>query len=182
VFALITVFTLALGIGANTANLLSGECRHPSAARLPRPELWSTSQPVPALGFDQFWISPPEFVELQEADEVLLGRRRVHDWTGELDDAGPPRRVNLASGTTELFTALGVAPWRGRTFEESGDAPNGPMAAMLSYELWRSAFGGDESVVGSLVEIGGVRRPIVGIMPPRFDVADSHAEILGCRW
>ena len=177
-FAFITVFTLALGIGANTAifSVVNAVILRPLG--YPRPErLVYLSSQFPALGFDQFWISPPEFAEFQERTKsfVVVGAFT----TGQANLTAPdrPRRVNLASGTTELFSALGVAPLRGRAFEESETRPNGPMAAMLSYELWRSAFGGDENVVGSQVEIGGVRRPIVGIMPPRFDVADSHAEI-----
>jgi predicted permease len=177
-FAFITVFTLALGIGANTAifSVVNAVILRP--LDYPRPDrLVYISSQFPNLGFDQFWISPPEFVEFQERTKSFSAVGAFNTGQANLTTPDRPRRVNSAAGTTELFAALGVVPVRGRTFEEAETRPFGPSAAILSYELWQSAFGGDESVVGSQVEIGGVRRPIVGIMPPRFDVADSHTEI-----
>src|SRR6266545_2599760 len=132
-FALVTVFTLALGIGANTAifSVVNAVILRPLG--YPRPErLVYISSQFPALGFDQFWISPPEFVELQERTKSFSAVGAFTTGQANLTTPDRPRRVNLASGTTELFTALGVAPWRGRTFEESETRPNGPMAAMLS--------------------------------------------------
>jgi putative ABC transport system permease protein len=65
----------------------------------------------------------------------------------------------------------------GRTFEPAETLPNGPRVAVLTYELWKSAFGGTPAVLGSEIEVNGLRRTVVGIMPPRFDVADQHVEV-----
>jgi putative ABC transport system permease protein len=64
----------------------------------------------------------------------------------------------------------------GRTFDQAEDLPNGPRVAVLSYELWQSAFGG-AAVLGTAVDINSVRRIVVGIMPPGFDVADQRVQL-----
>src|SRR6185295_14525408 len=79
--------------------------------------------------------------------------------------------------SADLFKALGVAPMLGRTFDDAETRPNGPLVAVLSYEIWQSAFAGNPSLVGQQVEINSRQRTVIGIMPPRFDVADQHGEL-----
>ena len=80
--------------------------------------------------------------------------------------------MNAAVITSELMPVLGVAPIRGRQFTREDTLPGAEDVAVLSSELWRSAFGGDEAVVGRVVPIDGAPTRIVGIMPPGYDVHD----------
>jgi hypothetical protein len=69
-FALLTILTLAVGIGANTAifSVLNAVILRPSA--YPRPDqLMFVSSRFPMMGFDQFWVSPPEYFELSEINQ-----------------------------------------------------------------------------------------------------------------
>jgi putative ABC transport system permease protein len=177
-FALVTLLTLALGIGANTAifSVVNAVILRPLAYPQPDRLVYISSQ-FPPLGFDQFWVSAPEFLELQERTRAFSAVGAFTTGQANLSAPDRPRRVNSASGTVELFKALRVNPLHGRIFDVPETRPNGASTAMLSYELWQSAFGGQAEVVGSQVDINGRRRTIVGIMPPKFDVADSHAEV-----
>jgi len=177
-FALVTILTLALGIGANTAifSVVNAVILRPLGYPHPEQLVYISSQ-FPAMGFDQFWVSPPEYLEFQE---------RVHAFavvgafsTGQANLTAPdrPRRVNAGQASADLFRALGVNAQYGRTFDAAETRPNGPPVTILSNEVWRSAFGGSPGVLGSEVEINGVRRTVVGIMPPQFDVADGHVEV-----
>jgi len=176
-FALVTILTLALGIGANTAifSVVNAVILRPLG--YPRPdELVYISSQFPSMGFDQFWISPPEFLELQERARSFSSIGAYAVGQVNLAASDRPRRVQVAQASAELFRALGVAPAEGRVFDPSETRPGGAQVAILSHEIWRSAFGG-RSIVGQLAEIDGVRRTIVGVMPPRFDVADQHVEV-----
>jgi predicted permease len=177
-FSLITVLTLALGIGANTAifSVVNGVILRPLAYPQPNRLVYISSQ-FPAMGFDQFWVSPPEFLELQERARSFSAIGAFTSGQANLTAPDRPRRVNSVGASSDLFTALGVAPMYGRTFEPAETRPNGPPVAILSDEVWRSSFGASPSILDSKIEINGVRRTIVGIMPPHFDVADQRAEV-----
>ncbi len=61
-FAVVTILTLALGIGANTAifSIVNGVILRPLGYQKPEQLMYLTTK-FPALGFDQFWVSPPEY-------------------------------------------------------------------------------------------------------------------------
>jgi predicted permease len=188
VFAAVTILTLALGIGANTAifSIVNGVILRPLGYPKPEQLMYLTTQ-FPAFGFDQFWVSPPEYFEFREMTQSfgVVGAYT----TGEvnLTAADRPLRVRSASVDHELLTALGIQPLAGRLFNKGETdvvpPPNqtipvsSPAICILSYELWQSAFGGQNNIIGQLVEINGVRREVLGVMPPGTDVMDNRTEI-----
>ena len=133
-FTLITVLTLALGIGANTAvfSVVNGVVLRPLGYPEPERLAFITSQ-FPGLGFDQFWMSLPEFVEFRD-------RNHAFDAVGAYNvsavnlNANPPSRPVRAIATSELFTALGVKPIAGRLFTPEDCVPNAEPVAILSWE------------------------------------------------
>ncbi|HEX7136225.1 MAG TPA: ABC transporter permease, partial [Vicinamibacterales bacterium] len=177
-FALVTVLTLALGVGANTAifSVVNAVILRPLAYPQPDRLVYISSQ-FPRQGFDQFWLSPPEFLEFQERTRAFSTVGAYVAQQANLTTPDRPRRVVAVFSSFELFKVLGVAPMLGRTFDPAETRPNGASVAVLSYEVWKSSFGGSPAVVDSQVEINGSPRTIVGVMPPRFDVADLHAEV-----
>jgi predicted permease len=177
-FALVTIVTLALGIGANTAifSVVNAIILRP--LRYPQPDqLIYISSQFPQMGFDQFWISPPEFLEFQERTRAFVSVGAFATGQANLTTPDRPRRVNALQVSAELFRTLGVNAMYGRTFDLAETRPNGPPVTILSYELWKSAFGGSPNVIGSQVEVNGSRPTVIGVMPPQFDVADQHVEI-----
>ena len=177
-FAIVTIVTLALGIGANTAifSVVNAVILRPLGYPQPDRLIYISSQ-FPQMGFDQFWISPPEFLEFQERTRSFSSVGAFTTGQANLSAPDRPRRVNAGLASADLFTALGVNALYGRTFEMAETRPNGAPVTILSYELWQSAFGGMPATIDSQVEINGVRRTVVGIMPPHFDVADQHVEV-----
>jgi putative ABC transport system permease protein len=176
-FALVAVLTLALGIGANTAifAIVNGVLLRPLAYPEPERLVLVTSQ-FPEMGFDQFWVSPPEFLELQERSRSfhVLGAYTTGD--SSLGTRERPRRVRAARVTADFFDALGVAPLLGRTIRPEETLPGAPPVAVLTHELWKSVFGGDPSLVGETIELDGRKITVAGVMPEGFGLATEPVE------
>jgi putative ABC transport system permease protein len=173
-YTAITVLTLALGIGANTAifSVVNGVLLKPLPYPQPERLVFITSQ-FPALGFDQFWVSAPEFVEFRDRNRSFQGVGAYRAGAVNLGTEDQPRRVNSAIVTSELIPVLGVEPIRGRKFTYEDTLPGAEDVAILSHEIWQSAFARDEGVVGRVVRIDGTPTRIVGIMPAGYDVHDE---------
>jgi predicted permease len=188
-FAVVTILTLALGIGANTAifSIVNGVILRPLGYPKPEQLMYLTTQ-FPAFGFDQFWVSPPEYFEFREINQSFSAVGAFTTGEVNLTAGDRPLRVRSASVNDDLLTALGVQPAVGRLFSKGetdllGPAPTPgsppvplPPFVILSHELWQTAFGG-RNIVGETVEVNGLPREVIGIMPPGMDVMDNRTEI-----
>src|ERR1043165_6641263 len=118
-FAAVTILTLALGIGANTAifSIVNGVIL--SRLGYPKPEqlMYLTTQ-FPAFGFDQFWVSPPEYFEFRELTQSFASVGAYTTGEVNLTAGERPLRVRSASVDDSLLTALGLQPLYGRFFNK----------------------------------------------------------------
>ena len=188
-FTTVAVLTLALGIGANTAifSIVNGIILRPLGYPSPDRLMYFTTQ-FPSFGFDEFWVSPPEYFEYRELNRSFAAVGAFTTGEANLLAGDSPRRVRTANVDEHLLHALGIRPTHGRLFlsgetDVSGPppapgqpAPAPPRIAILSYELWQAAFGG-RPMLGQSVEVNGARREVIGIMPPGADVMDNRTEI-----
>jgi predicted permease len=188
-FTAVALLTLALGIGANTAifSIVNGAILRPLEYPKPEQLMYLTTQ-FPSLGFLQFWVSPPEYLEFRELNRSFSSVGAFTTGEVNLTAGDRPLHVRSASVDEHLFTALGVQAARGRLFARGETDVSGPppgpgepapqpaAIAILSHELWQSAFGG-QAIVGQTVDVQGRRREIIGIMPPGVDVMDNRTEI-----
>ena len=96
-YTLVTVVTLGLGIGANTAifSIVNGVILRPLGYPKPEQLMYLTTQ-FPAFGFDQFWVSPPEYFEFRELNQSFAAVGAYT--TGE---------VNLTAGDRPLRVRIG---------------------------------------------------------------------------
>ncbi|HSJ16119.1 MAG TPA: ABC transporter permease, partial [Longimicrobiales bacterium] len=177
-FAAVAVLTLALGIGANSAvfSVVNGVVLRPLEYREPG-QLVAISSAFPGLGFDKFWISPPEFMELREWNRsfVSLGGYRTQQTSVGGGEA--PERVTNGFVTADFFTTLGVQPLLGRAFSAEEDMPDAEPVAVLSYELWQRSYGGRREIVGENILVNGVSTRVTGVMPRGFDIDDEDVEL-----
>jgi putative ABC transport system permease protein len=169
-FTVIAVFTIALGIGVDTAvfsvvdGVLLKDLAYPRSQELVN--LWSTA---PGLGYDQFPLSPDIYYFYRSQSHVFADMALYSAEDMSVTGNGQPERVHTISATASLFSTLGVAPLLGRAYTPAEDIPDGPKVVVISYGLWQSRFGGDPKVLGRTLDVGDVSREIVGVMPPRFE-------------
>src|SRR6516162_5839960 len=110
-YTAVSILTLALGIGANTAifSVVNGVLLKPLA--YPHPEqLQFISSTFPKLNFDRFWISLPEWAEFKERTRAFQDVGGYRPGAVNLGLPERPRRVTAALVTPELMTVLGIAP------------------------------------------------------------------------
>ncbi len=176
-FAFLTILTLALGIGANTAifSVVNGVLLRP--LEYPRSErLIFITTTFPTLGFDQFWMSLPEYDEFKRHNQAFESVGAYSVGAVNLGTDTPSRPVR-ALITPDLMPTLGVSPLAGRWFEDKDSEPGAAPVAILSWELWQSAFGGDPAAVGRTALLNNVSTQIVGVMPRGYDVHDQKVEV-----
>ena len=165
--AIISVITLAFGIGATTAifSIVNAILLRP----LPYLE---PGRLVVVLnhwdGEPEGRISPAEAFDY--AERLTTTEHLGFYATGEanLTGSGTPQRIRATYQSHGVFAALGVAPIHGRFFSAEEDAAGRGDTVVLSHDLWRDRFGSEPSVLGQKIVLSGSPVTIVGVMPATF--------------
>lgn len=175
-FAGAALATLALGIGSATAifsvayGVLLRPLPYPDAERL-----MDISINLSGTGATHAALSAPEYMDLMRETRAFGA---VAAWTvgaRTLGVDGAPERIVAASATASLFDVLRVRPIVGRAFTAEEDLAGASPVILLGYDLWQRRFGGDPSVVGRPVQMDGIPRVVVGVLPEgvRLGVAEA---------
>src|SRR5215475_6716950 len=177
-FTLIAVITLALGIGANTAifsvvdAVLLRPLPYPEAERLVF--LFSTG----SGGTSTFNSAPPDYREWRDQNRTLEGLGGFYYGDFNLAPAGgDPERVQGAYITSNFFNVLKVSPALGRLFTPEEDQFGRHRVALLSHGLWQRSFGGDRSIIGREIKLGGESFTVAGVMPRGLPFFDNIPEV-----
>jgi predicted permease len=189
-FTAVAVITLALGIGASTAifSLIDAVMFRSLPVRDPSSLVvlgWTAHKEPRRNGTSTFGDCgreeggernpsgcsfPEPFYELVRSDKRVFSDATAF--------AGPPQLVLTGNGearmargefvTGDYFNTLGVGATFGRTLGPGDDSLNATPATVLSYAFWKTAFGGDPSVVGRTISLNSVPFTIVGVTEPKF--------------
>jgi putative ABC transport system permease protein len=168
-FTTVTLVTLAVGIGANTAifSVVSGVLLKP----LPFPEpdqlvaVWQT-----AAGFNMKEInaSPASYFTYREEGQVFQDIGLWSSGAVSVTGSGEPERADALFVTDGTLPILGVRPALGRSFTRQDDMARSPETAMLSYGYWQRRFGGETTVIGRRILVDGRAREVIGVLPQGF--------------
>jgi putative ABC transport system permease protein len=167
-FTLIAVFTLALGIGANTAifSVVDGLLLRPLPYPEPERLVWLTNKTSrdPRTG-----ISYPNFSDWRERAQSFEGMAAFRSESFNL--TGVEKAVRLRGRTVNwnLFKLLGVQPQLGRLFIAEDDRYGAPGTVLLSHGMWQEKFGGAADVIGKKLTLSGEVYEVIGVLPPGFE-------------
>src|SRR5580693_1806220 len=167
-FALAAIFTVALGIGANTAlfgviySVLIRPLPFRDPARLV--QIWETHPALP-----QLQVAAPDYRDFQSqsksfeqiAAHTLAAMNHV-----TLLGQGEPSLLHATMASGSLFPTMGIQPLAGRTFGEAEEQTK-QQVALLSENLWRRKFDADPSIVGRQIRLDSQSFRVLGIVPQR---------------
>ena len=186
-FTLITILTLALGIGANSAifSLVNAALVRPLGFADPE-RLMVVYESIPPSGVERFDVAPADYLDLVQYQRSFSAIGAYRILTVELSGGGQAEQIDAAEITSSLFGTLGVAASEGRTFlpEEDQQQSN---VAIISHALWTRRFGG-RSPLGSAIVLDRKPYTVVGVMPAdsNFRAAAHHRtrppRMSGFRW
>jgi putative ABC transport system permease protein len=167
-FTAVAVITLALGIGANTAifSLVNGILLVPLPYVRPA-ELVSVTGSYPNGGL----VAMREQVHTMDVGAYAEG----HDFN--LTGLGEPVRLTGALVSADLLSILGTRPELGRTFGPGEDRAGQDNYVVLSHALWEQRFGKDAEIIGRSIQLEGVSRQVVGVMPANFRFPSPKTQV-----
>ena len=174
-FTLVTVLTIAIGVGANSAifSVINGVLLKP----LPYPEpeaLVAVWQTAPGINIKKLELSPADYFIFREQNRSFSSIGIWNNGTVTVTGKDAPEQVRSTFVTEGTLAALGVAPALGRAFTAKDMEPDGPETVVLTHGYWQRKFGGDSSAVGRPLLIDGKPREIIGVMPASFRGLDRH--------
>ena len=166
VFSLIVVFTLALGIGANTAIFSVVDAVLLAPLPYGDPDklvvVWAKNE---KQNLTQQPISYPNIVDLKQANHVFEHLSAVRGELFSLTDRDEPERVTGVRVSTNILTLLGVTPALGRNFLPEEEQPAKAAVALLSHRLWQRRYAGDPRLIAQAIIIDGKSYTVIGILP-----------------
>jgi putative ABC transport system permease protein len=165
-FTLVVIFTLGLGIGANTAMfsvvnaVLLQDLPFQDPSHVVDINEYSNGAPTA--------IAPANFVDWRRMARSFSAMAVYRPRTFNVSTgSGEPERLQGAQTSSTFFDVLGVSPILGRSFTRD-DAEPGRSTVVLSYGLWQRRFAGAD-VVNRTIRLNGEPFTVAGVMPAGFN-------------
>jgi putative ABC transport system permease protein len=166
-FTMVTVVTLALGIGATTAifSVVNGVFLRP----LPYPNAERLMQPLTMFASGvQGSFSYPDFEDLRDQNRTFAGLAAYTFRNASAAMGGQGFRVGWTQVSPGFLSLIGVAPARGRGFTADEEQTGEPVA-LVSHGYWQNRLGGRSDFASESVRVNEQTYAIIGVMPPGYD-------------
>ena len=178
-FTLVSLATLAIGVGANVAifAVVNAVLLRP----LPLPDserLVILRHAAPGLAqLDELPMSDALYFLYAEESRTLESVAAYRDEQASFTGPENPQRVGATRVTASFFDVLRTPPRLGRSFTAEDDRPGAAPVVVLSDGLWTTRFGADPGTVGRVVDLDGESVEVVGVMPPGFAFSQSEVDL-----
>src|SRR6476469_152320 len=181
VFAVIAILTLALGIGASSAifSVIDTVMLRPLPFKNPEEIVHIWGRYANDKGKVRGNVhSYPDYVDLRDQSQSFVAMATYTRTGGTLSLSEDAKALEGVAITPEVFDVLGVQPLLGRGFTKEDAKNEANRVVVLTYPLWKSAFGSDPKIIGQQITLSARPHTVVGVMPPgwKFPVEDEHIE------
>jgi putative ABC transport system permease protein len=168
-FTAVAVFSLAIGIGANTAafTLVNAILFHKTPVQRPDRvvDLYNAHD-----GQVYGPLSYPDYADLRARSSGVFSAFSISKFTNasrDLQDRVETIPAELVNG--DFFPLIGLPPALGRLLEPSDDVARGAHpVVVLGYDYWRTSFNGDPSILGQQLRLSGRMYTVVGVASKRI--------------
>ena len=169
---LVIVLTIGLALAANITafSVLHGFLF--ASLGIPRSDrvvVVSTTKILPGRGVVDFSDAFPNYRLLQEMTHSFSALSATLPIDVNWEQREQTRHLQGARVTASFFDVMGVQPMLGRAFASKEEGPHAAPVAVIGHSLWRSAFAGDNNVIGQSLRFNGVVHTIIGVLPAGFD-------------
>jgi putative ABC transport system permease protein len=174
-FAVVTILTLALGIGASAAVFSLADAVLFRSLPYNKPDqlayIFTPSRQLLERGIPANVFTPSfaDFSDLRRENHSFSSMTQYQQTNMNLAAGGAVQRVGAARVDAGFFRTLEVWPRIGRGLEESDQNPEGAHVAVISHAVWRNLFDGNRAALDGNVTLDGVRYRVVGVMPEGFE-------------
>jgi predicted permease len=174
-FAAITIVTLALGIGANTAvfslvkTALLSPLPYGNADRLAA--IWGPDRA------ETTHLSLREIDGYARESQSFADVAGYQEYDASLTGGQEPELIRGGSATPNLFEVTRTPALLGRTFTAADTAGGTSDVMVISHALWQRRFGGAPDIIGRTVQVNGRARQVIGVMPASFRLPNDYASL-----
>jgi putative ABC transport system permease protein len=166
-FTAVVIFTLALGIGANTAIFSVVNATFLRSLPYAEPGHLVMLMERSAKG-DDMSVSYPNFLDWCARQDVLSGLAIYHPSPAKLKTPTAMEMVSTTMVSGDFFTVLGVNPIQGRGLTAADDRPGAAPVTWITHAAWQQYFAGDRDLVGQTIQLEGETVTVAGILPASF--------------
>jgi len=175
-FAAIAVFTLALGIGANTAlfSVVNGVLLNPLP--YPHPEqLVAVYGKTP--GFNHGAIAYFNFLDWEHDNKTFASMAMYRNQDYNFIGTSEAERLSGYMISADFFSVVGIAPVLGRSFSHDDDQVGAAPVVILGGGFWKRKFGSSPGMVGRSLTLNGTGYTVVGVVPSSFSFYGHDRDI-----
>jgi len=178
-FTGVTLLTLAVGIGANTAifTVVNRVLLRPLPLSEPD-RLVAVWQTAPGLNIKDLNASPSTYFTYREEGKVFEDIALWRNGGATVSGLAEPERINTLVVTERFFPLLRVNAALGRSFTANDDAPNQPLTVMLTHGYWQRKFGGDPTVLGRTIRLDERAHEVIGVLPASFLFMNTQPDMV----
>jgi predicted permease len=169
-FTIVSILTMALGVGANTAifSVVQAVLLHPAGVDDPE-HVVSFHARYAQPNLPNAGVSAPDFADAESLNTIVESAAMVQTNSFNGTFAGRTRHLRAGLVTWKWFNVFGAQPIIGRTFLPEEDQKDANQEVVLSYSIWQELFGGQKDAIGKSLLLDGKSYRVIGVMRSDYD-------------